>query len=494
MKQGTALTVRLPPGSTSFGNVVPTRIVACVPAAVAPPEGTTYRPLQIGALLVGSPGELTPELKNGIARLAAASGPAFLTIGLGKVQHLSHLLSLRDADAQYIGAEEDLQDLPLEVTRPHSSAMGPPTQPLDLSTSHSKRPAPISATPRNEMPMERQHEQATRQQQQQQDSGASESLGSFREPTEELSAVNGAAAVDTSTAGADFFRLDNDANEPPSNEKAQFFRDQGVSSSAESLAALAPGTSEEIVGGAWVDRTGSLDIEKKGSQLVQVCHHQQAMPCLSTLLCFQGNPALESAYIAAEAHANAITDAAFCALYLIAVMCLLWTSAPVPQPAWLALALSASLPLAGSLAAMAGKGELYVRCREALLAILLLVSVVLARRGGRLEGVAKSLDVAAGTLPCLLRCADVFLALVLPLGCRVRFCWLLPGQLVNLWSIFKDLPWGELFSAGCGRSCAVLLTIAGALPLVLSYACEMRARRRLLALTGSHGYSIAQNR
>lgn len=481
MKQGTALTVRLPPGSNSFGNVVPTRIVACVPAAVAPPQGTAYRPLQIGALLVGSSGELTPELKNGIARLATASGPALLTIGLGKVQHLSHLLSLRDADAEYIGAEEDLQDLPLEVARPHPSAMGPPTQPLDLGRSTT----PALVTPRTNVPaqVQAQHEH---HHQQQQPSNPSESVGSFRAPAEQVTnTVSDAAAVDSATESTgDFFGADNDDNEPPSVEKAQFFRDQGFSSVSESVATSVVGAG--MNGGAWVSRTGSLDLEKKGSQLMQGCHHQHGVPTMSTLLCFQDNSALESTYIAAEAHARAISDAAFCGLYLIAVLCLLWTSAPVPHPAWLALALSASLPLAASLTALAGKGELYARCREALLAMLLLVPVVLARRGGPLEGVGNRLDVTVGSLPCLLRSADVLLSMVFPLGCRVRFCWLLPGQMVNMWSIFKDLPWGELRHAGCVRSCAVVLTIAGAFPLILTYACEMRARQRLVKLSGRH--------
>ena len=511
MKQGTALTVRLPPGSTSFGAVAPTRLAACVPVAVAPPQGTSYRPLQIGALLVGCSGEITPELKNGLARLAAASGPALLTIGLAKVQHLGHLLSLRDADAEYIGAEEDLQDLPLEVARPYNTPLGPPTQKLDLGNSSEVASSTTEPSVHSHwQPPQESQSDFLRIQQQQHHPEVVQSRSEYKGNPSHPSAPSAIGAVDSSesVAADDSFRgtntitnttieskINNDEQHNDDIQKSQFFREQVVSSSSESLAALATGTpgtgpdggalnAANCVDTKWSDRTQSLDLEKKGSQAVVRDYYKPAT--ISTILCFQDNPALESAFIAAEAHANAFTDAVFCTLYLVAVLCLLWTSAPVPCAAFLAMGLAASLPLAASLTALAGKGELYARCREALLAILLLVPVVLARRGGPLELVGMRLDGAVGTLPCLMRSADVLLAMVLPLGCRIRFCWLLPGQMVNMWSIFRDLPWGELRNAGLGGSCGVALTLSGALPLVITYICEVRARRRLLWLTGGH--------
>jgi hypothetical protein len=131
MKQGRPLLIPLFPFTPSA-----TATVACVPVSVPAPDGTGYRPLYVGALMVGTAGGgVSAPLAAGLASLSRRLGPALLTVGLASVQHLAHLLSLRDQDAALFGEEEELQDLPADVPRPArtpATADDPFTQPLHL--------------------------------------------------------------------------------------------------------------------------------------------------------------------------------------------------------------------------------------------------------------------------------------------------------------------------------------------------------------------------
>ena len=595
MKQGTPLMVRLPMGSFSFGldNAKQTLLVACVPAAVPPPPGVEYRPLQVGAFLVGASGQLSQAMKDGMARLAAASGPALLTIGLSQVQHLSHLLSLRDADAEYIGAEEDLQDLPLEVSRPHPGPNGPPTQPLYLdSIPEGPSPAPSGALA----------EEVVRQAVATLHRATSTATNASRKDEEEESSI--AAAIDEEHErvmatvrdsknhshsqeqeqplptsflnengvghGGEFFRTaggagtfcDDEHQQPrkhtsgdkavttatppirnnngrtttttTSAERAQFFRDQGHSSSSESLDGLAPVTpAPSLEGGTALTANGkvclsvasspatsnrSIFVANNNSQkkITGSCVGGEGIaglgngngnesttsteatttattptPTLGPFLSFQNCPGLESAFIAREAnHKSSVVDFCFCSLYLVVLAALLSTvTPPLAQPqAWMALTLAAALPVAAAAsAAFCGTHVLYARCRECLLMMLFLVTVLVARRDGPLEPVV---DVVA--LPCKLRSADLLMALVMPVICRVRLCLLLPAQLLSVWSIARTVPWEQLATAcgvGCMAGCGVGLGVAGALPLVLVYLRESRLRHAMMATMTSHSAS-----
>ena len=164
MKQGQAFQMRVP----NFGSPAvtwgpaATRTVACVPITIAAPGGTDMRPLQVGAFLLGcTAAPVDAPLGAGIERLASAAGPALLTVRLGRVKHFAYLLSLRDHDLHFVGAEEDMQDLPVEINRPpggYGGGAGPPTQPLCLpsaqptaasrqtSCEEAVRPAPAHST------------------------------------------------------------------------------------------------------------------------------------------------------------------------------------------------------------------------------------------------------------------------------------------------------------------------------------------------------------
>jgi len=137
MKEAHPVQLLIPAGAASTQpGPASSRVVACVPVFIPPPEAETYKPLAVGALLFGAVEEIPGPLGVGILKLAGASGPALFTVGLGRVKHLSHLLSLRDHDAEYVGAQEDMQDLPLEISRPGGFRLGGssgPTQPLTLS-------------------------------------------------------------------------------------------------------------------------------------------------------------------------------------------------------------------------------------------------------------------------------------------------------------------------------------------------------------------------
>ena len=340
MKQGIPLTVRLPAGSTSFGGTLATRIVACVPAAVPAPPGTAYRPLQVGTILIGSPKELSPGVKSHLAQLASVAGPALLSLGLSQVQHLSELLSLRDADAEYIGAEEDLQDLPWDVVRPQQTPAGPPTQPLDLGSSFL--------------------EQQQQQHQQKNDSG-----GGGGDDDDHAAA----AAADTD---ADFFRKGSDPRLPLS----------GSSASSSSLKGESGSGVNSVVNNI-----------KRLEPLTEPYHHHHR---------HHSELAARMRYVSSEAHTHALADATLCACYLIAVMCMMWAAPSTgvqPPAAWAALLTAAGLPFLASIMALIRPqwgSVFYARCREALLALMVVVTVAVNRRGGPLEKFNVTASASAG--------------------------------------------------------------------------------------------------
>ena len=90
--------------------------VCCAPVTVAPPNGTTYAPLQVGALMGGVTASEAWSTQGYFLQLAAACGPAFLNVALVNVERFSHFLSLRDSDAQSLEVEEEYQDLPSDLS------------------------------------------------------------------------------------------------------------------------------------------------------------------------------------------------------------------------------------------------------------------------------------------------------------------------------------------------------------------------------------------
>ena len=214
---------------------------------------------------------------------------------------------------------------------------------------------------------------------------------------------------------------------------------------------------------------------------------------LGPLLSYENSPQMESAFIATEARVYAASDAAFCLLYIIALCCSVWASSPSSlssgsqsqPPTWRAfiLAFTAMFPLVASITSLVGTSNstsFYEKSRESLLFLLLLVPIVLGRRGSGVD--RSSLDPSSidpSSSPCLQRSAALTMALFMPLGCRIRFCWLLPAQMLNIASLIASMPWVQLQAAGCGATCAVVLACTGLLPSVLTYRCEVKARQRL---------------
>lgn len=90
--------------------------VCCAPITVAPPNGTTYAPLQVGALMGGVTASEAWSTQDYFLQLASACGPAFLNVALANVERFSHFLSLRDSDAQSLEVEEEYQDLPSDLS------------------------------------------------------------------------------------------------------------------------------------------------------------------------------------------------------------------------------------------------------------------------------------------------------------------------------------------------------------------------------------------
>jgi hypothetical protein len=90
--------------------------VCCAPVTVAPPNGTTYAPLQVGALMGGVTASEAWSTQGYFLQLASACGPAFLNVALVNVERFSHFLSLRDSDAQSLEVEEEYQDLPSDLS------------------------------------------------------------------------------------------------------------------------------------------------------------------------------------------------------------------------------------------------------------------------------------------------------------------------------------------------------------------------------------------
>jgi len=116
MKEGKIVEMKIP--KEVVGPEGATRVVAAAPATVLGPSGETFRPLTVGALIVGSSREDISDMKDSMQSMANLLGPALLTVGLPQVSHLAHLLQLRDQDSAFIGAEESLQDLPWDIPRP----------------------------------------------------------------------------------------------------------------------------------------------------------------------------------------------------------------------------------------------------------------------------------------------------------------------------------------------------------------------------------------
>jgi len=477
MKQGRPLTVRLPSGSSSFGAAAPTRIVACAPISISPPAGANYAPLQVGAFLVGSPGNLNDNLKAGLSRLSGMAGPALLTIGLARVQHLSHLLSLRDADAEYIGLEEDLQDLPIEVARPQQTPLGPPTQPLDLGSAvHSKELENVAAA------------------------AAVAAAAVVNEGDRNTSVLynveEGVEEVEEKNDSSQFFLATGASMGKESSDTEPIVNEKGLGESVEG--SMKTFSTTKSTNGAHMDAA-------MATPMASTAAAAPAAPVpLGLLLTYENSPEMESAFIAIKARVYAASDASFCVLYLIALLCTLWESSASQPPLWMrsTFAVTALLPLIASVSALVGVSSgaadnnssssssssstsvsFYIKHRESLFLMLMLVPIAVGRNG---DGGDSYADPLSSTLPCLQRSVDLSRAFIMPLGCHIRFCWLLPAQILNIASIAATMPWTQLQSGGCGATSAVMLGCAGLFPLIMTYRCEVQARKRIAALLNNN--------
>lgn len=416
MKQNQPVKLSLP-GAGSFAvGPAASKVVACAPVNVAPPPGATFRPLQIGALLVGAAGEVSPALASGLTTLASAAGPALLTIGLARVKHLGHLMALRDHDAAYVGAEEEMQDLPMEIVRPPTGyGMEDPTQPLLVKDKvRNSNESPTTRT--TEAPSNLERVSSAHEADLPVGNGQAEPAGKVLPPAQYADPVKpGKAKIDNIAEGGKFFR---------------------ESASERSLSAP-----------------------------------------LTPLFTF-ADPASEATYAVAKAQANVLADAAIAALHMVAILTMMWMSLGSAQPqVWAALLLSALLPLGSALVALRGNAPWYARAREVLLVLLMETHLAVARRASLHVGAEPS-----GMLPCLLRTPDMVLALVLPIGLRLRLVWLAPLQLVNLCAVVARMPWATLHACGCSYACMAFMGLCGAvLPLGIAHAMEAKERRAIQA-------------
>ena len=121
MKEGNMVQMKLPEELSSGA----TRLILAVPVVVQAPEGEAFKPLIVGSIIAGfGEKELDTEVVHNLEAMSQYLGTPLLTVGMGYVSRLAHLLKLRDQDSQFIGAEESLQDLPWDIPRP-PGANGP---------------------------------------------------------------------------------------------------------------------------------------------------------------------------------------------------------------------------------------------------------------------------------------------------------------------------------------------------------------------------------
>jgi len=119
MKLGSLLELKIPDGfAYECDQEDKARVIGIAPAPV-PSDRTGSGEHYIGTLIVGmTTTQLDEVTMDRIQSLGDALGESLMTVGVSNVSHLAHLLSIRDQDSQFIGAEEALQDLPLDVPRP----------------------------------------------------------------------------------------------------------------------------------------------------------------------------------------------------------------------------------------------------------------------------------------------------------------------------------------------------------------------------------------
>eukprot|EP00890_Picochlorum_soloecismus_P006188 jgi/Picsp_1/6570/NSC_03913-R1_hypothetical protein CHLNCDRAFT_144567 [Chlorella variabilis] len=115
MKEGDMVQMKLPEELSSGA----TRLILATPVVVQAPEGEAFKPLIVGSIIAGfGEKELETQAVSNLEAMSQHLGTPLLTVGMGYVSRLSHLLKLRDQDSQFIGAEESLQDLPWDIPRP----------------------------------------------------------------------------------------------------------------------------------------------------------------------------------------------------------------------------------------------------------------------------------------------------------------------------------------------------------------------------------------
>lgn len=515
MKQGSPLHMATPTSGTWPG-CSPTRLVAVVPVTIHTPEGQSYKPLHLGALILGSTcGQLSDHQRIGIAKLAAASAPAFLTVGFPRLQHVSHLMHLRDRDALYIGAEEPMQDLPVDVGRPATYAVhhhgndslcdgdcrdaidvsmaSLPTKAFDLNVAVDKnilvmidpkqsigkgsrrrrRPAVVKAAPR----------------------GTCVANGTSSCDGDEHQCKDGKPEDGRRTAAiaAEEICVSVEKEAAPSTEKnlAAWDDRKSLGSAAKSIA-----TTITTV----VNQIESIDVAPPNQDKIQNCFSPNLImppassptssPYTSMLLTFS-NPAMELAYIMSVSAAHASSDVIFCMMYVVTMACYHACLSPqtVVGHGWAAWAgllfLAPGLPLICAILFLVSENSSwykswYGQYREALFGFLLLVNALFARKV-RLSfeplsvvvGVPSSLDLAksawisvGGSLVEFF--PNVFFIAAVALGCRIRFSWLLPLQGITVWSMATSASWGAASIVGRCMMCT--------LPLVMAWLTEKSER------------------
>lgn len=109
--------VVLHPSGTPYGAEKASGNQSCIAAIPAMAHGKA-----IGAIIVGGPErDLQGRVLDDLHTLAEYLGEVLELVGQYNVSHMSDLLALREQDSEVFGAEESLQDLPINVSYPLGS-------------------------------------------------------------------------------------------------------------------------------------------------------------------------------------------------------------------------------------------------------------------------------------------------------------------------------------------------------------------------------------
>lgn len=420
------------------------------PAASGGQQEAASRPVYVGALMLGFPhtGSLPAPLAQALQALATAAAPYLLLLGLTKAADMADLLRLRAADCICCGGEEDeLQDLPLEACRPQ------------LSPRSSGGSAGSAASP-----------------------FADGVASPERSLTAELdeTALNAAAAK--ALAGASILEAPSWAGKAAAGASGGSSHGQGAGAAALHRRGPKQQQGKQAAGDNEVEAEPKAALRLQAAAAVDAAAPQH-MPT-GPLLSF-ADAELEARFAAAHDHVQLRGDALFCFLHLASALTLVALGLGALTGAAVLLALALALPLV----AMTAGVDRYVRHREALLSLALLLHACLLRSAVS-AGVVRLLP--AGTLWCLpwlLRATGAEALAVFTIGFKLRVRRFLPLHILCLALVLGGLPGRCRASAADGclpaglhrAAVAVLLFLGGLLPAAAIYKAEARARHRFLA-------------